>query len=94
MTKKVPQKVWGKNSLRKNATKVPKIFLGGGGVRPSLENTQIKAAFFLASLQRKRNAQYQQKLNYKLLLITNIPYYLFCSGPVPSSGPVLGGKVF
>ena len=45
MTQKVPQKFWKKISQRKSAQKVPK-FLGGEGVRTSLENTQIKATFF------------------------------------------------
>ena len=48
MTQKVHQKFQTKISQQKSAPKVPK-FLGwrGGGVRPGLENTQIKAEFFM-----------------------------------------------
>ena len=44
MTQKVPQNFQEKISQRKSVPKVPKFL--GVGVRPSLENTQIKAAFF------------------------------------------------
>ena len=43
-------KTFKKLDFQKIAQKVPKFFGGGGGIRPVLEETQIKAAFFLGKL--------------------------------------------
>ena len=50
MTQKVTQKFQKKISLKKSAPQVANILGGGWCVGPGLENTQIKAAFFMASL--------------------------------------------